>query len=281
MIVAMNPSAELSEFHPPLTFQQGCPKCRKIRKQAMLINGMSRKGMGQSTSGTISQVAGGAATVTGSTLGLLTAAGVLQAVPIAGQIAGAALAITAVVASFFKGCGSSCVLTSDEANQVGNLMAENLNQYLAAPVSAATQQEALNNFDQLWAGMVSYCSNPSMGSAGQRCISDRQQGSCAYQTSPGGWQQTNGTWNYVGPGLNHSGTACWNYFIGMRDPIANDPRVAAAEAAASAASSPAASLAAPLSAITNAFSGLNLQSLLLPAGLVIGGLVLASVLGGD
>lgn len=274
MIVAMNPTAELNEFRPPLTFQQGCPKCRKIRAQALLVNGLSRKGMGQTTSGTISQAAGGAATLTGATAGLLTAAGVIQAVPVAGQIIGAALAITAVVASFFKGCGSSCVLTSDEANQVGNLMSQNLNQYMAAPVSAATQQEALANFDQLWAGLVAYCSQPSMSSAGQRCISDRQQGSCAYKTSPGGWQQQNGTWTYVSPGANGSGSTCWNYFVGMRDPIANDPRVAAA-----AASSPAASLAAPLAAIANTFSGLNLQSLLVPAGLVVGGLVLASVLG--
>lgn len=272
----MNPTAEQSEFYPPpYTFAAGCPKCRKIRKQVTLINGLSRKGMGQSTSGTISQVAGGAATVTGSTLGLLTAAGALQAVPVAGQIIGAALAITAVVASFFKGCGSSCVLTSDEANQVGNLMSQNLNQYMAAPVSATTQQEALANFDQLWAGLVSYCSQPSMSSAGQRCISDRQQGSCAYKTTPGGWQQQNGTWVYVSPGANGSGSTCWNYFVGMRDPIANDPRVTAAQAAA--ASSP--SLAAPLSAIANTFSGLNLQSLLLPAGLIVGGLVLANVLG--
>lgn len=247
MIVAMNPARTSAP-------QGSCPRCRKMRSRIAFVNSM---GMGQSSSSNDNGPSP-----------LQTASGII------GDITGL-LSITAVVASFFKGCGSSCVLTSTEANQVGNMMSQNLSEYMTAPVSAATQTEALANFDQLWAGLVAYCSQPSMSSAGQRCISDRQQGSCAYKTSPGGWQQQNGTWTYVSPGANGSGSTCWNYFVGMRDPIANDPRVAAA----SAASSPAASLTAPLSAIANTFSGLNLQSLLLPAGLIVGGLVLASVLG--
>ena len=200
----------------------------------------------------------------------------MAAIPIAGQIAVAVLAITAVVAQFFKGCGNTCILTTQEVNQVEPYMQQNLQQYLAAPVSAATQQEALNNFNQLWQGVVNYCSQPSMASAGKNCISDRQSGSCAYKTTPGGWQQTNGTWSYVYPGANGSGSTCWNWFVGYHDPIANDPRVALAASAPSsvAAGSPVASVESAVSSITG-----GLPSWFIPAALV--GVGLLFTFGGD
>jgi len=249
----MNPRQELREFYPP----------------PYSFLGPKRRGIGQTTSGLVSSSAGTTASLFGSTAGLLTAAGVIQGVPVAGQIIGAALAITAVVASFFKGCGQTCILTTQEVNQVEPYMQQNLAQYLAAPVSATTQQEALNNFDQLWQGVVKYCQQPSMAAAGKACISDRQSGSCAYKTSAGGWQQTNGVWSYTYPGANNSGSTCWNWFVGYRDPIANDPRIAALPAGSPAASS----VSAP------GAGGFNLQSLLFPALLIGGGLILVNVLG--
>jgi len=263
MIVPSNPTQELGEFYPP-------PYNFLAPQRRPKINA----GMGQATttSGQISTTAGAAAGAVGATSSLLVAAGVLQAVPVAGQIAGAVLAITAIVASLFKGCGSSCVLTSDEVNSVEPYMQQNLSEYLAAPVSAATQQEALNNFAQLWQGVVNYCSQPSMSSAGKNCISDRQQGSCAYKTSPGGWQQNNGVWTYVYPGANGSGSTCWNWFVGYHDPIANDPRISAASSATSAVSS-------AVSALTGGNS--DLSSLLVP-GAIIGGIILLGVfVGGE
>jgi hypothetical protein len=265
--VRMNPRQELREFYPPLTVRRGV---------GSIVWG-TRTGMGQTTSGDISQAAGDAATTVGATGSLLVAAGVLQAVPVAGQIAGAALAITAVIASMFKGCGSTCTLSSDEANNIGNQMATNLAQYLAAPVSAATQTEALANFDQLWAALVNYCGQASLGSAGKNCISERQNGACAYQTSPGGWQQSStGVWTFQYPGANHSGTTCWNYFVGMRDPIANDPRIAqlAKESAPLSTTAPGSTATAALN-----LGNLNLQSFLWPGILIGGGLILASILG--
>lgn len=259
-LVRMNPRQELREFYPPLT--------RKRRGVGSIVWGTRARGVGQSTAGSISQGAGAGASLIGSTGGLLTAAGLIQGVPVAGQIIGAALAITAVLAQFFKGCGSTCTLTTAEVNQVEPYMQQNLAQYLAAPVSAATQQEALNNFLQLWQGVVNYCSQPSMASAGKACITDRQSGSCAYKTSPGGWQQKNGVWNYVYPGANGSGSTCWNWWVGYHDPIANDPRVAALPASSPASSTPAGSP-----------EGFNLGSFLFPGLLIGGGLILASVLG--
>lgn len=260
--VSMNARQELREFRPPLTTRRGV---------GSIVWGTRSRGVGQTTSGLISTTAGATGSLLGSTLGLLTAAGTIQAVPVAGQIAGAALAITAVIASMFKGCGSTCTLSSDEANNVGNQMATNLAQYLAAPVSAATQTEALANFDQLWAALVAYCGQASLGSAGKNCISERQEGACSYQTSPGGWQQSStGVWTFQYPGANHSGTTCWNYFVGMRDPIANDPRVAALSNATTTTGTTVAGIN---------LGSLNLQSFLLPGILIGGGLILASILG--
>ena len=233
--VRINPRAELSEFYPP-PYNFLAPK--------------RRAGMGQSDSGS-------------SQSPLQTASGII------GDITGL-LSITAVISSMFKGCGQTCTLSSTEANNVGNQMTQNLAEYLSAPVSAATQTEALANFDALWNALVNYCSQPSLAAAGSRCISDRQSGSCAYKTSPGGWKQTNGVWSYAYPGANNSGSTCWNWFVGYRDPIANDPRIAALPAGSPAASS----VSAP-----GAGSGFNLSSLLFPALLIGGGLVLVNVLG--
>jgi len=249
-----------SRFQPlPHGFQQQTikPKCSASgRRHANPV------GIGATTSGLISSSAGAASSL------LPTLAFALNLAPVVGQIAGAALAITAVIASMFKGCGQTCILTTNEVNQVEPYMQQNLSQYLAAPVSAATQQEALANFDQLWAGVVAYCSQPSMASAGKRCISDRQSGSCAYKVqSVGSWQGT--TW-VPGQGANGSGQACWNWFVGYRDPIANDPRPALLPAASSVTASGPGIPGLP---------GFNLQSLLLPALLLGGGLILVNVLG--
>ena len=246
--VRMNARQELREFYPPLTVKRGV---------GSIVWGTRGRGVG-GTSTTISTIAG-------------SLSGPVSLIPVAGPAIAAALQITAVIASMFKGCGSTCTLSSDEANNVGNQMATNLAQYLAAPVSAATQTEALANFDQLWAAFVAYCGQASLGSAGKNCISERQEGACSYQTSPGGWQQSStGVWTFQYPGANHSGTTCWNYFVGMRDPIANDPRVAALSNATTTTGTTVAGIN---------LGSLNLQSFLLPGILIGGGLILASILG--
>jgi hypothetical protein len=47
---------------------------------------------------------------------------------------------------------------------------------IPTPRPLSLQQEALANFDQIWSALVQECSNPALGSAGQRCISERQPG---------------------------------------------------------------------------------------------------------
>lgn len=193
------------------------------------LMGMHKPGLGGNvvgpTGSTIASVAAAGAATTGSMLALF--AGMSAAGPIGAGVA-ALIGIGVAVANLFQGCGQTCVEASNIANQLGDQLTQNLNAYLAipAPRYASMQAAALNNFDTGWNALVSACSDPTLGSAGKACISDRQQGACTWKASPGGWSQdANGNWNYTGYGPAGSGNACWNYFVGMRDPIANDPTV--------------------------------------------------------
>lgn len=164
-----------------------------------------------------------------TSLGILGALQATTAIGLASGIGAAVagmIAITVGLMKIFSGCGQNCILTSDDANKVGNYLTQQLTAYMGSPVHYKSMQTAyLNTFDTAWQALMNACSNPQFGSAGQRCITDRQQGSCAYHVSAGGWQQNNGVWQWVSYGANNSGTTCWNWFVGYRDPVANDPTV--------------------------------------------------------
>lgn len=170
-----------------------------------------------------------------------------------------------------KGCGQTCITASNYANQAEALMNQNLNAYVSLTTRYQSQQtQALQNFDQLWAGLVSACSNPALNDAGKNCISQRQSGSCAFKTSPGqGCQpsQSNCWVNcvYSPGGPNGSGNACGDWFIFYRDPIANDPCVQPDPPASGSTST------------TASTTGLNANMTPL---LLIGGVVLLLAMGG-
>jgi hypothetical protein len=88
---------------------------------------------------------------------------------------------------------ATTLIVNGLAAQLQNL----LNAYLAEPASCANQRAALDAYDQAWAWLQSpaACGNPTYGSAGNRCISDRAP------TGPTPWQ------------------------IYYRNPIASDPRL--------------------------------------------------------
>jgi hypothetical protein len=174
---------------------------------------------------TAAQVAATGIATTTSIMGALgstlTVAGL--AIPVVGAAIAALVGIGLAIANAFKGCGQTCIAASNIANQVGALLVQNVNAYTSSPVRYASMQTAaLNTYDTAWAAMQKACSDPSLGAAGQRCISDRQAGACTWKASPGGWQADG---SYKMWGAAGSGDACWNWFIGMRDPIANDPNV--------------------------------------------------------
>ena len=177
----------------------------------------------------LTQQSVGAATAAASAgIAIATASSTVALASGIGAAVAAAIAIGMLIYEAFEGCGQTCTAATSIANKVAVLLGNNLDSYLAQPVHYySIQQACLNTFNQAWTLLVQNCNNPQLQAAGQNCISQRQQGACAYQTSPGGWQQdSSGNWTYVRPGANGSGTTCWNWFIGYHDPIANDPTVA-------------------------------------------------------
>ena len=152
--------------------------------------------------------------------GLILGMAPALAVPIIGAaIAGVTLLATALIKN--SGCGQTCIETSQWANQAEPLLQQNIQAYFSnpAPRSQSQQNAALANFDAVWARLVQMCSDPSTGNAGKRCISDRQSGACT-------WKQSASSPLLAYPGEPQAG-ACWNWFSGYRDPIADDPNVVA------------------------------------------------------
>ena len=187
-----------------------------------------RNGLGQAEQavGAVSSIGSpiataAAAPAVGAALGVSTS----LAVPIIGAaIAGVTTLITALIQN--SGCGVTCVETSQWANQAEPLLQQNIQAYFSqpAPRSQSSQTAALANFDNVWAKLQQLCGQSGTGNAGVRCISDRQEGACT-------WKQTSTSPLLQYPGEPQPG-ACWNWFNGYRDPIANDPDVTSDDQAA-------------------------------------------------
>lgn len=134
--------------------------------------------------------------VAGSSIAGAVGLSTAVAVPLIGAVIAG---ITFGIMQFTQGC-QSCIVTSDQANKIEDLMKQNLAAWQGSNKTCAEKQQCLSNFDQLWDALVQFCSNPQFGGAGKNCIGDRQEGACHYGTYPN----------------------CWNWFVGYRDPIAND-----------------------------------------------------------
>ena len=148
----------------------------------------------------IASIASAGAATTGALLSTLAA------MPLAGPIGAGIAALIGIgvgIADLFSGCGDICTETANIDNKAEPLLLQNLNAYMTLPVPRykSTQDAALNNFDTLWAAYEQ--AEQAYGSQGQLSISQRQAGACHY--NPNG--------------------QCWNWFVGYRDPIANDPNV--------------------------------------------------------
>lgn len=223
--------------------------------------------------GTIAATAAQGAATTGSILTNLANLGVISAAfgpaaPIAAVVAGLT-SVGLALANIFSGCGQTCVEASNLANQAEPILAQNLRTYLNSPIRYASMQAAaLNNYNFTWQALVRACSNPALGNAGVACIADRQAGSCKWQTSPGGWQSDGaGGMTYVGPGGQGSGSACWNWDIGYRLPIASDPTVVPDPTPATVGIAPG---SGPTGVMTTQGSGFSLpMPLLLGGGLLL------------
>jgi hypothetical protein len=251
---------------PGVVFPRGAPQRRYTYRRA---------GMGDVQAKQIGQMAAQGAALTGTILAAAFPATIAAIMPVAlvPVIGAAIVGLTTLgfaIADQFKGCGDTCIEASKIADQVGAYLQQNFDTYMGAPVHyRALQLAALNNFDTAWQALTQACSDPQLQAAGQRCISDRQKGACHYHTSPSGW--SNGV--YTPPGSDGSGSTCWNWFVGLRDPIANDPTVVPDP---SAVSSGASSLLSSFGVNPSAtIAGHPVSDWLLPAALVGGALLIA------
>ena len=189
-----------------------------------MIGRPGMRGLGLNTSA-LPGVATSAATTGLSIYAALVATG-SAAGPIGAAIGGV-IALGVAIDKLVQGCGQTCIEATSVVNQIEPLLSQNVHNYVSQPVRTQSMQTAaLGVFTGAWNQVLQMCGNPQLAQAGRNCISQRQQGACAYKTSPGGWaQNASGVWVYTFPGANGSGSACWNWFVGYSDPIANDPDV--------------------------------------------------------
>jgi hypothetical protein len=147
-----------------------------------------------------------------------TAATILGMAPaLAIPVVGAALAAVAIAVELLlhSGCGQTCIITSNWANQAAALLDKNIAAYFAipAPRSQSQQRAAMNSFMAIWNYLYQECSNPQLGTAGKNCIADRQDGACKWKATAPAY-----------PGEPAEGS-CWNWWNAYYAPIANDPNV--------------------------------------------------------
>ena len=190
----------------------------------------------------------------GATDPYLTSAGgaIAAAAPLAGPAA-PFVAIGGLIVSFLgqmgvgSGCGQTCVLSTQYANQAEALLQQNIETYFAqpAPRAQSAQQAALANFATLWQDYQQQAS--ALGSIGQQAISERAAGGCQ-------WKQPASS---VPPWGSPAAGACWNWDDGYRAPIADDPNVTD-DSTAVAANPSIASTTAAVSSSASSSSGLLL-----------------------
>ncbi len=142
--------------------------------------------------------------------GLLSAAGIVSTVP-GGQLPGAIIAAVGAMTGLIGGLFKPDLTKIEATRIVDQIEAQTLKPMIASWQSLNPEQKTrsmqstyLQIFDKAWAAVLQGCGNPNLGPAGAACISDRQAGSCKWNGPDG---------------------QCWNWHIGYRDPVANDPDV--------------------------------------------------------
>jgi hypothetical protein len=134
---------------------------------------------------------------------LLSTLAITDPEPITKAILAIAALVTGMIINVFSGCGNSCIQATHVVDKVeAEYLKPLLDKWQSMPVKYySVQQAMLKVFDDAWEQILRGCSDPALGDAGKRCISERQRG----------------------------GTSKWcpncNWFTLYRDPIANDPNV--------------------------------------------------------
>ena len=178
------------------------------------------------------------------------------AVPLIGAaLAGVTILVTKLIQN--SGCGPTCIQASDYANQAEPLLRQNLNAYFALPKPRpqSAQAAALQNANAIMQKAIQLWSDPALGNAGKKAISDRSAGGCTWK------QNTTYAADIMAAGEPVIGQ-CWNWQNGYIDPIAHDPDVVPDAQAA---------VSSSAGSLLSAGGGVSPLGLLALAGLVIAG----------
>jgi hypothetical protein len=140
-------------------------------------------------------------------VGASVSTALMVAAPFTGPAAPFVLAVGAIagpIISLFQGCGQTCVQATQYADQAAQALGQIVNTYFAQPTPRlkSTQVAALQAIDQIMQALHDACSNPALGAAGQRCISER-----LVRGGSAPWCPT--------------GTGC-DWYALFRDPVAGD-----------------------------------------------------------
>lgn len=106
---------------------------------------------------------------------MLTAIGISgPAAPFVAAAIAVALPVFKLIKALASGCGETCLVTSNWANQAEEALKEINRQYFAQPSrTRSSQAQFLQLVDEVFRQLRELCSNPATGAAGQRCISER------------------------------------------------------------------------------------------------------------
>lgn len=116
--------------------------------------------------------AASAASTTGAGSALLGAFGGPIGLAVTAGITG----LTMLIGSIRKR-GQQKLKATEVVNYVEPYMQENVREYLATENrTSQLRDEAINNFYDLWTIVLQNCGDPALGEAGDRCISERQEG---------------------------------------------------------------------------------------------------------
>lgn len=98
------------------------------------------------------------------------------------------------------------IQTSQWADDAERVLQDNLGAF-ERQANSATKTVALENFDSVWAELVSRCGDPAMGNPGRACIADRQRGGkfdwwAAYRDPIERTQLDNDGYGFTGGGVS-------------------------------------------------------------------------------
>jgi hypothetical protein len=197
--------------------------------------------------------------------GLVTAGGVIALVPAIGPIIGGIVAAVGALTGLIGGLFTPNLTNIQATHIVDQIEAEYLKPNLASWQSLppehkiqTVQAAHLALFDKAWDGVMQGCSNPALGTSGQRCISERQRGGSA-------------------PWCPNTGHVGCDWFALYRDPIANDPNVLPDPVAGSVLTSPGSVSGAVDSAVSSVSQALGgISPVWIGVGLIAAALLLVS-----